>query len=661
MMSLNVQEKAGDHHNTGAKKIRNSNVVKGRMSTQGRSRVRRANDDHQLDLFALAEIVPPSGDAEGQQVHVPAPVAPGAVYAAPAVAAPLGATTENALPAPANLAQVLARLDQRDRHDQRVANMRSAVKMVGKVLGQRLEDISTEPPVLAKRLAEANPALARMTPQRWIKVRSQTLAALRATGIPVLPGRNVARLVPQWQNLARRLKSQRLKCGLSRVMSYLSQRRISPEQTSLEHIEAYRRELLFNSLDPSPSVSFNCMARLWNEAEGAVAGWPQVRIEIGPRLRRYAKDPNEFPPSFRQDLEAFLTRSVNQDPFAEGAARAARSVRPVTANARRQNLALMATSLVNTGFPIDQVTSLAVLVDVQNAKALLRYERERAGGTYTPQMGNHLQLLCTIARHWVKAPEQDVELRELLATIRPKRRGMTPKNRQRLRQFDLQDNTAALLGLPARVLRDAQRKGGDEKGDAVRVMMALAVELLLMTTIRISNLGGIEVERHLTEVRRGRKAVRHLVIDPEDVKNEVPIQVPLPPETANLLNVYLETYRARICSPVGPYLFPGRGGARRSRESFSLLLKKFIRRETGLTMNPHLFRHLAAKLHLDVNPHEIEVVRQVLGHTSTKTTLRAYADLSSDAAFRRWDETVTGLRNDSAAHSKKPRMPKKES
>jgi site-specific recombinase XerD len=66
-----------------------------------------------------------------------------------------------------------------------------------------------------------------------------------------------------------------------------------------------------------------------------------------------------------------------------------------------------------------------------------------------------------------------------------------------------------------------------------------------------------------------------------------------------------------------------------------------------LRVNPHLFRHVTAKLYLDQNPGSYEVVRRVLGHRSIDTTTAFYTGLETSAAVRHFDETILHLRRGS--------------
>lgn len=61
-------------------------------------------------------------------------------------------------------------------------------------------------------------------------------------------------------------------------------------------------------------------------------------------------------------------------------------------------------------------------------------------------------------------------------------------------------------------------------------------------------------------------------------------------------------------------------------------------------MNPHLFRHIAAKLYLGANPGGYEVMRRVLGHARMETTSRSYAGLETRNAARHFDEEILKLR-----------------
>jgi integrase len=69
-----------------------------------------------------------------------------------------------------------------------------------------------------------------------------------------------------------------------------------------------------------------------------------------------------------------------------------------------------------------------------------------------------------------------------------------------------------------------------------------------------------------------------------------------------------------------------------------------VHKHAGLRVNPHLFRHIGAKLFLDGNPGAYEVVRRVLGQRSIETTTNYYTGCETAAAVRHFDAEILKLR-----------------
>jgi integrase len=155
-------------------------------------------------------------------------------------------------------------------------------------------------------------------------------------------------------------------------------------------------------------------------------------------------------------------------------------------------------------------------------------------------------------------------------------------------------------------------------------------------------LAQLDLDQNFVSPGRGRE--RHLVVEPEDVKNEEPLEYPLPPESVALIERYLTEFRSRLVSPGCTALFPGRDGNPKSINALRNQISKAIHRYTGMRMHPHLFRHAGAKLFLDANPGGYEVVRRVLGHRSINTTTTFYTGLETAPAVRHFDETILRLR-----------------
>jgi integrase len=542
------------------------------------------------------------------------------------------------------LADVLARLEAVPSRERRAVEMKSAIRKMGEVLRRSLIDTPADPAELRVLIAAASPASVGMSKERWSRVRSLTLAALRDLGVDIMPGRDIGGFSDAWKAMAAELPTKALRTGLSRFMSYCTRCGIEPSDASVEVFDAFHGALNSKSLRANPEAVYRSTVRRWNEAVGSVEGWPQVLVPLETHPHFYSLTWDSFPPDFVADVEAFLTKSGNRDELDELDDDYVSSVKPSTVALRRRQLRQLASVLVASGFPVDNVTALSVLVEPANALAALRFQRARQGGSITTSLEQQAWLLCTIARHWVKSSGEAAELSVIAGRLKAKQKGMTERNRTRLRQFDLDSNLAALLHLPATVLSQARREDTGDATEARRVLLATAIEFLIVAPMRVDNLTSMEHERHIVQFGRGRCRNRHIIIPAHETKTETLFEMILPSDSGAILDAYLKTFRSRVCSVPSEYLFPNSDGGRRSTVAFSRAISQFIEKETGLKMHAHLFRQLAGKIHLDANPSDIETVRRVLGHRTTATTARYYAEQRTGQAFQQYDRTIAGLR-----------------
>ena len=235
------------------------------------------------------------------------------------------------------------------------------------------------------------------------------------------------------------------------------------------------------------------MVSCWNKAVAATPVWPQLTIELKAHPRFYSLEWAASPESFVADVEAFLTKAANRDEFSDDYAAA---VRPGTVELRRRQLRQLATVCVASGVPAETLTGLSVLVD--RGKDVLNAERGRQGKR-SVSLGHKAWLLRVVAKYWVKDMKAAAALKEVAGRLNVKQKGMTERNHDLLRQFDLPDNVTALLGLPGKVARRAATSKAGTIEDARSVMLALAVELLTVAPMRIDNLTNLDVERHVLE------------------------------------------------------------------------------------------------------------------------------------------------------------------
>jgi PAS domain-containing protein len=378
---------------------------------------------------------------------------------------------------PGTIAEVMARLRTLDGlSERRRRDVLSALRKVCKIAGKTAEEIPATATSLRAIFANTSPAAARVSRRRWNNLRCLALDAIRRAGLPALTNRAHQPLSLTWDALRDRLPDVTFRAGLSRFMGWCSANAIDPESVTLLAFDRFAEALREGTIRLDPKQAFRTTCILWNRAAAEIDGWPALVVEVPSHSRRYALDWEAFPESFRADVEAFLTCKQTEDPFAENYVK---SVKSSTTAMRRKQIRQMATALASSGMDVAAITGLAALVTPDGAERLLKvfYGRHEGSSVYLYQQAT---LLKTLARHWVKAPAAAVyRVAELAKNLAVKRSFMTDKNRELLRQFDNPANLRALLQLPWTVISEVQKKGKGKRADALRVMLAVAVELLL--------------------------------------------------------------------------------------------------------------------------------------------------------------------------------------
>jgi len=170
---------------------------------------------------------------------------------------------------------------------------------------------------------------------------------------------------------------------------------------------------------------------------------------------------------------------------------------------------------------------------------------------------------------------------------------------------------------------------------AVKAEIALAIQILLVAPMRLANLAALSLEDNIVRVV-GIEPSYHPVIPPEEVKNEQPLEYPLPKVVSEMLGVYLKVFRPRLCRSESSWLFPGELDGHKTRSTLSGQIIDTISKELGIRVTPHQFRHLAAAFILEKDPANYEFVRRVLGHKNLQTTINFYIGLETLDAVRKF-------------------------
>jgi site-specific recombinase XerD len=408
-------------------------------------------------------------------------------------------------------------------------------------------------------------------------------------------------------------------------------------------MDGFRQALIDESFVAHPARHVAITCRVWERVRTAWLDLALPAVSI-PRLRKtYVLPAAAFPDSFIADLDRFCEGLGGADLFAE--AGPPRPLKPVSVKCRRRQIMVLASGCVHKGVAAASLHSLSDLVAPETLRPALLFFLERAGGKTTAQISHLAEVTRMIARHWAHC-DQDT-LRQIMhltgKVSRRRQRGLTDKNRARLRQFDDRQNLERLLFYPADVMDELRRIDNGGVLVALEAAVAVVVALLLAAPVRMANLAALRLDVHVLRTRTARDGVWHLVLAAHETKNQEPREYQLGPETVAVLQEYLARYRPRLAAPGNDYIFPSSRG-HKATGTLGPALSKQIFRRTGLDMNPHLFRHLAAKLILEATPGAYGIVQDVLGHRDAATTRSHYAGSETAAAARHFDAVVRQTR-----------------
>ena len=533
------------------------------------------------------------------------------------------------------LADILAAVKTAPMSDRRRQDMASAVNTIARVLDRSLAEIPADLRGLNAKLKHISPKAMGMSPGRWNNVRSLFRSALALVG-PMMKGRTVAPVSAAWVVLYSLVTVRRDRIRLSRLLRWLSVHQITPAMVTGEDLDHFHKILSEEALLRDPAATWTDTARAWNRAVASVAGWPQLPIPV-PR-NTYGLPWSTFPRSLKQDVDAWLSRLSGRDLAEDGPAH---PLGEVTLKAREYQLRVFASALVLRGLNPESLRSLAACLTIENFIEGLRFFHDRFGQKRTATVHNLASMLKSVARHWIGADEPTLRrMTEITRKLSVAHSGLTQKNRERLLPFNDLALCKKLLLLPLVLRREIERGKVPPHRRRVLGQMAVAIELLLFLALRIKNLASLEIDRHL--IKAGKKLL--VTIPAAEVKNKATdLDFELPGPVAELVRWYLDD--VRTAEPGNAFLFPGAANSHKTKVTLSAQIVKTVRDYTGLEINPHLFRHIAAKLYLDRNPGSHEVLRRVLGHARMDTTTRFYAGLETRSAARHFDQEILRLRN----------------
>ncbi|ARE85370.1 integrase [Roseovarius mucosus] len=522
----------------------------------------------------------------------------------------------------------------------RIRDMISGLRRVAKALGRAPQNVPCHGRWLQPRLAKISPVSLGISRKAWQNAVSDARSAMAHVGIVERRKHRKTDLMPEWNELWSMVLASNdptLKPALHRFVYFLSDLGLRPEDVSAEHTLIYREALVRCEISKSPEVAYRASLNAWNLAVRRLPSWPRTLLPLENRQKIIKLDDDMFSDAFQVDLAQLMFRLAHPDPMAEDGQ--AKALRPQTLLQYRRQIIRFASELVHAGVPVEEIDSIAVLLHPATVERGLRQMLTRTDNKITKMISEVGALLRNLGRITGQDDATRKQLSKLAARVASQpQRGMTSKNRDRLRILQNEQTMLRLLLLPERIFNHPPEGKLNPYTKALAREDAVAIAILLACPIRIKNLAGIHLEKHIQRPGDGRA---YLVLIEDDVKNARPIEFELPKDVIRMIDRHLATRSPMMCPAGTPWLFPTRDGAEAIIPGqLSNRIKQRVWKTAGVEVNAHLFRHFAVMNWLDANPGGYEVARRLLGHCATSHTINMYSGLEVKSATRAFADLI---------------------
>lgn len=541
-----------------------------------------------------------------------------------------------------SLADVLAFVEASDLSPTRRRDMLSAINRTCTMAGKTPATVNVDPATLRELVNDIRPALHDVSDKTWANLRSLFVAALELAGVIDSMGRGVAVADAEWGLLMAAIKhDKRLFCGLAAFANWCVGKGFRPGEVDNPAVKAFLLWLETRTLSPRPRDVARRVPNIWNEARDKIAGWPHVTLNCLSFRAPPKRTPlNDLAQSFREDLDAYCSMRGNSDIFDDRPGRPRKPLKPGTVRLQREQLHSAASVLIEKGIAVEAVVSLATLVAFENFKTILRHFHDKADHRPSAFLDSLGRTLIQVGQYHVGLPDEEIAMLKRLRTKLPAVPfDLTAKNKALLTRLESERLRGKLIFLPEKMVDLVLKDLKDCRLRFVWAQVAVSIAVLLAAPLRAQNLSNLHWARHFSEPD-GPKGRLILHIPKQETKTGRSDYVAeVPTEVAKQLRWYRGKVMPMLGADPNGFLFVSKGGGHKTQETLSEQITEAIANHVGVHMTPHQFRHFAAILYLEARPEDFETVRNLLGHSWSKTT-SIYAGSSTRRAGKAYGKAM---------------------
>jgi integrase len=520
-------------------------------------------------------------------------------------------------------------------------SMRSAITRFCEICGRHPMDVIGDPAVIRHLLEKANWQMAGLSKAGWANLRSNLTRALTIGGMNVSRCRRNFKPSAEWEVLLTAMTERDCR-DLLRFAGWCTTLTITPEHVTKETFSRFLNHLETESIQRNPKERWHVARRAWNRALADQPGGTYPHIDNVAPADWVGLSWDAFPESLTEELDDYRT-AVTSNNFNSGK----RTLKPISVHNNLANLRRYLSRLVEDGVPIGSFWSLGdclAPVLVKRGLELILGDRT-LDETNKASMHAMMTAVLSIASHCGVTDADLVELKRLAKIVRHRPVGMSPRNTERLAQMRNPAVRRTLYRLPAITAQRLARVNEPTVRDAQTMQMAVLLSVLSHLPVRIKNAAALDLDRHIKRPVGGKAGSWLVHIPAPEVKNGVAIDAELNERVSDLLALYCERFRPILLKVPSTALFVGQTGRTKGSHVLGKQFSRFVRRETGLIVNPHLMRHYTAFVYLQKYPGDYETVRQLLGHKNIATTVSFYAGADTKASLKRLDEVISDEEN----------------
>lgn len=501
---------------------------------------------------------------------------------------------------------------------------------------------------LVRQMEEAPGGLDR---RRRENLRSSIKRAARHCG--VLPNRPTpSDLNSAWYAVKEATPESWLWRRCSQLAYWASVNGIDPIEVTQAVFDRFGEHLLSATLEQDPDRKLQVIAKAWNQLRHSMAvgasGSAAVslcKVSVASTRNRVSGDWASLPPLFVADIDAYC-RSAESGGLLFDDNAPDKPLRSATIGAHREGFRRAGFVLLNAGFPAERLVGVRTLVEPNTFELWVGAYHDRLGRD-SPALFNLIATLVAWAKRTGAADAEQIKVmrRPMTRLGHRRKEGMTPKNKTRIRQFTGALTQADWLSYGERLVRDA--KGMSPKKAALQYQTALVHEIMLVAPLRLTNLVELRIGLNLVWQKAARWDRLFLIIPSEKVKNSVDLQFELPARVADLYRRYLDNYRPVLIAEgdASDWMWPGQKvGTQKTSMGLSEQVQGRVKSDLGLSVNMHLYRHLAAWFYLQARPGDYETMRRLLGHKSIQTTINYYIEIDQMMISRNFNAVLDELR-----------------